>query len=111
MSVPIKWDPADGPCPHCVELRDRKFVPDPATSRERARACDGCGCVIPVLPGMNGAGFESASVHHFHLDASGGRVLWVPAMRELCAACFRADYFAVFPDSKLDPVTSLPRAG
>ncbi len=56
-----------------------------------AQICFGCLRPIPHYPGMYGAGFESRTVDHEHLEACEGRNVWAPVMFELCLTCFRAD--------------------
>lgn len=95
-SRPILIDKADGPCPYCAEWE-----------AQRGRCVD-CGEPIPHTKHMGTSGYQSATVHHFHLESHGGKAIRMPAMRELCEACFRPDYFAANPKAKFDPITSQP---
>jgi hypothetical protein len=110
VNAPLKWDPADGPCPWCKQLAEGKLIPDPDGRRPHLRTCDDCGKSVGELPVLGHVGYESATVGHYHLDSLGARAVWNPIMRELCADCFRTDYFVQFPDALNDPVTSLPRS-
>lgn len=97
---PILIDKADGPCPYCAEWDAKKLDED------KKRRCDDCHHVIAWTKEMQGCGYASATVHHFHIEASGGKTLRMPMMRELCEECFRKDYFVAFPQAKVDPITS-----
>ncbi len=92
---PIKWDPADGQCPHCAAFDARKLNAD------GSRNCDGCGCRIPVYVAMQGAGYESHTVHHWHLQDLGARAAWAPSMLELCRECYLKDHAAFYPGRPL----------
>ncbi len=94
-AVPIKWDPADGPCPHCAALAEAK-VPG-REKNDMRRACDGCEKLIPVYVAMQGAGYQSHSHHHFHLIELGPRACWEPVHAELCRECYLKDFAAVYP--------------
>lgn len=93
--MPIKWDPADGPCPHCAAIEAAK------QHKDGGRACDGCGAKIPVYVAMQGAGYESHTVHHWHLMELGSRAAWGPVMLELCRDCYLKDFAANYPDHPL----------
>lgn len=89
---PPTWIPQDGPCAYCKLMKA-----DPE------KHCDDCKRAIPVYTGMGGSGYESATVHHYHLESASALTMRIPIMRELCAECYRADYQRQFPGAA-DPV-------
>lgn len=95
---PIKIDLTDGPCPHCAAWAAAKECLD---GGRRAHACDDCGAAIPEYPNMGGHGYESQTVHHYHLGDISTKTAWLPVMRELCRECYLIDYAAQFPGASL----------
>lgn len=100
MARPIKVDPADGPCEYCEEWSRKKAIPQGA-GRPPARRCDMCGEAIGCHENMGGLGYEAQSVHHMHLEAMSDKPVWMPKKMELCLACYRKDFAAVYPNEPL----------
>lgn len=66
-------------CKRCSELESSQHV------------CDWCKKVLPVYPGMFGAGFESRTVDHFHQSQAGRHTMETPIHVPLCLSCYRKD--------------------
>lgn len=98
MAIIPTWIPQDGPCEYCKAKALKPLAIEEGTFR-RAKPCDDCGKAIPIYPGMGGSGYESQTVGHFHLEAMGSQIGRTPIMRELCEACYKADYAIAFPDA------------
>ena len=94
---PILIDFQDGPCPHCQEWQEKKFVRD---GNRNAHACDECGQAIPILRGMGGLGFQAVIPHHLHIrPVNGGPVGREGVFQELCPECYIAHRTKHFPST------------
>lgn len=59
-----------------------------------ANRCHGCDRVLPIYPGMYGAGFESRTIDHLCVSVAASGVpveLASPKHLSLCLTCYRAD--------------------
>lgn len=80
MSADLKFDPAEGECPHCRLLKER----------QRLNLCAQCGLVAPVN--------SAVTPHHVHLEQPsptafpGSKARWDPVSQNLCVKCYEDDY-------------------
>lgn len=108
MARPILIDPADGPCEICAGWRAAKEIKG-EDGRNIGLNCDGCGKQIPAYAGMGGSGFQSQTIHHWHLKPINGIAARQGVTRELCRECQLIDHAEAYPGQPL-PELPLPVA-
>lgn len=100
----------------CATCRTRESTKIVNISGCEYRKCDCCGDPIPKYPGMEGVGFESLTVHHYHgaeipVSPSKRKSVQVPVMSELCHPCYVKDFQSHFPDETLPDIANLKGVG
>lgn len=89
----------DGVCEFCAAWAAKKEIRDSITNRLLGRRCDDCGERIERRLGMDGAGFQSHTMHHYHPGELEGKKIDEPIMRELCGKCYLIDHAKAYPAS------------
>ncbi len=79
--------------------------------------CEGCGRRIPKYEGMQNAGFQSHTIHHYHgepIDMINPDTrdpkhvaLALPVHLELCHECYLQDFAKVYPGEPLHDIANV----
>lgn len=95
-------------CDRCSVLAADKLVESPGRPGYFYRRCDTCRRPIPKYEAMQGAGFQSHTVDHYHDESFGrGKALRIPVLLELCHECYLKDFQIFCPNSPLPDIANV----
>jgi hypothetical protein len=89
------------------DLEVYKFLDDGRTYIVKHRKCDECGEPIPHYVAMQGSGFQSLTIDHFHAEQVLGVQMQSPVTLELCHRCYLRDFAKHYPTDPLPVIRNV----